>query len=299
MTVSRDSVYVSTSHDSHLCFRITKLQTPQGERFDITQIFSDSRQRPSLRHLVYKVEGKPDPQRSDAQRPATVVLLTDKNASITGLLEPQHASNKIAAATLFEACLPRSVIRIQRGNIRPPWRRIYKHDVHDQTTAGVLNDDLIGGCTDGSIIGFSTISGPALDLLRLLQNLIEAKEKRDPALQFSTVKHMSGYVSNLLQDVSDRVHDSTIKARDVDPDMQRRGPAAPRFRHVDGDLLYRFLELDGRLKNLVEDGCDGDVWKLFAEKETAMFGVSPGERGKNGIFAAVESWLKEILMPLL
>ncbi|KAJ4354138.1 uncharacterized protein N0V89_005871 [Didymosphaeria variabile] len=304
----------AASHDSHLCFRVEKIYPPQGETFQITQIFSDSRQRSSLRHLVFNAVESPDPKRLDTQKQATIVLLTDKTASVTGLLQPNHASsksaaagvveahpasNKSAATTMFEACLPRSVVRIQRGDIRPPWRRVYNPDTLQSIPEGVLNDDIIGACTDGTILSFTTLNGPALHLLRLLQNLIEAKQKRDTALQFSTVKLMSGQTHNLLQNRAEGTKDSNIKARDVDPEVQGRGPAAPRFRHVDGDVLNRFFEKGGDLRSLVRDGCDEDVWKAFLEKERAMLGELNLGREQEEVVRRVERWVKEILMPLL
>ncbi|KAF2450230.1 hypothetical protein P171DRAFT_516156 [Karstenula rhodostoma CBS 690.94] len=299
MTVCKNLVYVSTSHDSHLCFEVKKVYPPQGETFEITQIFSDSRQRTSLRHLVYKVADTSNATRSGMQKEATIALVTDKSASVSGLLQPLHASKKSATTTLFEACLPRSVIRIQRGDIRPPWRRLYNPNALDAVPSGVLNDDIIGACTDGTILSFTTLNSPALHLLRLMQNLIEAKQLKDPALQFSTVKQTSGHVYNLLQSGAEDAQEVSITAREVDPEVQCRGRGAPRFRHVDGDLLARFFEQGGSLRDLVESGCDADVWKLFLEKDRAMFSEQRGERGTQEAVQEVEAWVKEIIMPLL
>jgi hypothetical protein len=299
MTVCKNMVYVSTSHDSHLCFEVKKVYPPQGETFKITQIFSDSRQRASLRHLVYTVADTSEPTRPGIQKEATIALVTDKSASVSGLLQPLQSSSQSAATTMFEACLPRSVIRIQRGDIRPPWRRAYHPDANHTVPAGILNDDIIGACTDGTILSFATLNGPALHLLRLLQNLIEAKKKRDPALRFSIAKKTGGHIYNLLQNGAEGPQEVSIKAREVDPEVQSKGPAAPRFRHVDGDMLSRFFEQDGDLRSLVEGGCDDDVWKLFLEKVRAMFAGEDGERGEEQIVKGVEAWVKEILMPLL
>ncbi|KAF1976560.1 hypothetical protein BU23DRAFT_455784 [Bimuria novae-zelandiae CBS 107.79] len=309
MTVSEDFIYVSTSHDSHLCFRVTKLPEPnEHERaFELTQVFSDSRQRPSLHHLLYtQTLLSVDP--SDATRTIptqfSFVLLTDKNASVTCLFHPLSASRQDAASTLFEACLPRSIIRLERGNTRPPWRRSFtmKYGISRPSSIGVVDDDFIGACTDGTIYNFAILTDKALHLLRLLQHLIEAKQKRDPTLQFSTVKKMSGHIYNLLQNRAEGSQDGDIKARDVDPAVQGRGPAAPRLRHVDGDLLGRFFEQGGNLKRLVEEGCEEDVGKLFVEKTQWLFQmlesvgvvVNPEER-----MATVEEWVKELLLPLL
>ncbi|KAJ4289192.1 hypothetical protein N0V90_011534 [Kalmusia sp. IMI 367209] len=271
MTVSGNFIYVSSSHDSHLCYEIAKLTEPQEETtFQFRQIFSDSRQRSSLRHLVFKFPvwvtlDPTEPERSE-KHTLTTVLLTDKGASVSGLLHPTGPTNKIGAVTLFEACLPRSVIRIQRGDIRPPWRRPYDPHKGHFISTGILTDDIIGACTDGTIYSFYILNAPARQLLRLIQNLIEAKLKRDPALQYSNVKQNSGHIFDLLQNRAEGFQDGKIKARDVDPEFQERGPGVPRLKHVDGDVLRRFFEQDGDLRNLIENGCDEDVWKLFIDK---------------------------------
>ncbi|KAL5374116.1 hypothetical protein DPSP01_012177 [Paraphaeosphaeria sporulosa] len=299
MTVSNNLVYVSTSHDSHLCFGIKKVYSPQGETFEITPLFSDSRQRNSLRHLVYKVANTSNCTISSVHKEATIALVTDKSASVSGLLQPLHTSKKSATTTLFEACLPRSVIRIQRGNIRPPWRRHYNRKFPDEAAPyGVLNDDIIGACTDGTIISFTTINYGALNFLRLLQNLIEVKQRKDPGLQFSTVQKRSGHVYNLLQSGAEGAQEINILAREVDPEFQRRGPGAPRFRHVDGDLLTRFFEQGGSVRDLVESGCDEDVWMLFLSMDPGRFTELEG-RSKEVATQAVEEWVKSILLPLL
>ncbi|KAF9729356.1 hypothetical protein PMIN04_008040 [Paraphaeosphaeria minitans] len=300
MTVCDNLVYVSTSHDSHLCFEVKRVHPPQGETFEITQLFSDSRQRNSLRHLVYKVANTSNCTISSVHKEATITLVTDKSASVSGLLQPLRTSRKSATTTLFEACLPRSIIRIQRGDIRPPWRRRYNPNFPDDATPyGVLNDDIIGAGTDGTIISFTTLNYGALNLLRLVQNLIEAKQRKNPALKFSTVRKTSGHIYNLLQSGVEVAQEVNISAREVDPIVQCRGPGAPRFRHVDGDVLTRFFEEGGRVRNLVESGCDEDVWKLFLSMYPARFTEQEGRLGKEVATQAVEEWIKSILMPLL
>lgn len=300
MTVCNDLIYVSTSHDSHLCFEVSQVYSIYGPIFKFNPLFSDSRQRNSLRHLVYTVTNTSNCTLSSVHKEATITLVTDKSGSVSGLLQPSDLSRKSATTTLFEACLPRSVIRVQRGDVRPPWRRHYKHDSPgDSAPHGVLNDDVIGACTDGTVISFTTINYAALDILRLLQNLIEAKQKKDPVLQFSTVPKTSGHVYNLLQTGGNSSQKSSIKAREVDPEVQRRGPGAARFRHVDGDLLITFFGRGGSVRDLVESGCDRDVCELFLSKCLATFPAQGGETGKDEAYILVEAWAKDVLMPLL
>jgi len=233
-----------------------------------------------------------------------VVLLADKTCSLTGLLHSTVSRHRATTDTLFEACLPRSVIRIHRGDVRPPWRRPFNDPFAPfNGIAGVLADDILGACSDGTIYSFSILSKSARRLLRLIQNIIEAKQKRDPALQYSTIKHRSSDLFRVLQNGAEGAQESKIKARDVDPEAQEKGDAAPRFNHVDGDMIVRFLDEDGDLDRLVRDGCDEDVPRLFSTN----LGIVLAEGEKEGKLK-VESktmnewasiWFRNVLMPLL
>jgi len=293
----------------------------------VVQVFtSDSRERPSAHHLVYQwsnlsppsqthddMELRPSDLSSGGVLPSlthNLMMLTDKNASVTGLFYPEYPypedfydfQTKGAAITLFEACLPRSVIRIHRGDIRPPWRRPYRaNDASFQSITGVFGDDILGACSDGTIYSFSLLKQAARRLLRLMQNLIEAKQKRDPARQFSIIRHRSNDLFRLLQNETEGAQNGAIRARDVDPEIREQGEAAPRFKHVDGDVLMRFFEEDGDLKKLAEEGCDVEVGRMFLEKveavarEDAEGGL---ERWASGYEWATK-WAGEVLMPLL
>ena len=209
ISVKPPFVYVSTAQHSHICFEIVSAVI--DNRVDFVQVFTDSRERSCTHHLVLDV---PKEDQGDEQTDR-IVLFTDKrSASITGAFHPPERTHKNAAETIFEACLPRTVIRLQRGDIRPPWRR----PVHSDRITGVLTDDIIGACSDGTLYNFSILSQPAAHLLRLMQNLIKVKRARDPALQNTLVKHHGSNTSDLLMiGAHDEDEDDRITARTVDP----------------------------------------------------------------------------------
>ena len=128
----------------------------------------------------------------------------------------------------------------------------------------------------------------ALHLLRFIQNLIEEKRKRNPELQHSTVKYASGQIHNLLQSVVGGSPYENIRAKNVDLEMQIRAAGAPRFRHVDGDLLNAFIEKGGNLVKLVTEGCDKDVKKVFLEKAAWLGKLSGGVKKGDTMFDLVE-----------
>ena len=311
LTVNDSCIFVSTTHDSHICYSPVPASQREGQpEVDFVTVYNDARQRHATHHLVYNLPDKPlsildDPNAGSSRSyHDTIILLTDKTCSATGFLHSKAASHKSSADTLFEACLPRSVIRIHRADIRPPWRRPYI-DTHVPFTgiAGVVADDILGACSDGTIYSFTVLSLTARRLLRLIQNLIEAKQKRDPAAQYSIIKHRSTDLSHLLQNGAEGEQEGRLKARDVDPVAQERGDAAPRFNHIDGDLIIRFLEEDGDLMKLVRDGCEKDVEQLYNASLTAV--LNEGERegkiqGSTGSLAERGShWLGDLLMPVL
>ncbi|KAF3042284.1 hypothetical protein E8E11_000391 [Didymella keratinophila] len=300
ITVLGTNVYVSTLQHSHLCFQVTRAF--EDSRVNFEQIFTDSRERSCTHHLVL---GNNELGKDTAFREGSLVLFTDKKtATVNGLYSSGEVAMKNAATSVFEACLPRTVIRLQRGDIRPPWRRPSRFTTSSESTEGVVMDDVVGACTDGTIYAFSILSAPARHLLRLLQNLVEIRQARDPSNQFTIVRHRSGDIFDVLMNGTGGVQGSAIRARDVDPRLNERGPAGARNSHVDGDILLRFFEEDGDVVKLFTRDVELDVPALFKELAAELFPqgshhVRNGSKGAADIVDAVREWLDEVLMPLL
>lgn len=300
ITVSGSNVYVSTLQHSHLCFQVTRgLEDP---RVEFEQVFTDSRERSCTHHLALR---NGDLSQDPAFEEESLVLFTDKRtATVNGLYSSGEVPLKNAATTVFEACLPRTVIRLQRGDIRPPWRRPSRFTNSSMKNEGIIIDDIIGACSDGTIYAFSLLSGPARHLLRLLQNLIEIRQARDPSCQFTTVRQRSGDIFDVLMNGADGAQDYAIRARDVDPRLKERGASGARNSHIDGDVLLRFLEEDGDLAKLLTRDVDQDVPALFEELARELlaqgsYHVRDGSKGASDILEGVGEWLDEVLMPLV
>ncbi|KAF2639725.1 hypothetical protein P280DRAFT_46463 [Massarina eburnea CBS 473.64] len=309
MTISGKFIHVSTSHDSHICYEVRRTNKPESP-LSLNQVFTDSRQRSLAHHLIctlHRTDPIPHPSAQifgstpqTTTHTDTLVLVTDKTCSVTGLFHQSTPTIKAATTTLFEACLPRSVIRLHRADVRPPWRRPCPNPSTPFTgTPGILTDDLIGASTDGTIYTFSILTERARRVLRLLQNLIEAKRKRDPCLQYSTVKLRSSSIFALLSNGAEGNQDGLIKARDIDPEAMESGPAAPRFKHVDGDLLVGWLERGECVENLVTEECEEGVQRLARELIEVLRGEEGEGEGEGDGFEWVEKWLRVVLMPLL
>jgi hypothetical protein len=284
ITYQDSYIYVSTLQHSHLCFVITE----NMGKYTFERIFTDSRERNCSAHLVVDM---PNHDTSPTKPSNTFVLVNDKkSSSLTGLYKPSARHYKNAAPTLFEACLPRTVVRLQQGDVRPPWRR---SATSSTPPPGILTDDILGACSDGTIYTFSILTQPARHLLRFLQNLIEEKAKRDPAKQYSPVKLRTGGIADVLMNGTDGNQEDRIRALDVDPRQRERGFAGPRHRHVDGDLVQRWLEEDGDVQALLERGTEENVARLFGEFARVLWGEDGG-----GV-ERVREWLAEVFMPVL
>ncbi|KAF2998875.1 hypothetical protein E8E13_004422 [Curvularia kusanoi] len=300
VTVSRTTVYVSTLQHSLLCYEVTRRL--DSSKVDIEQLFTDSRERSLTHHLVLQND---DLEHNPLTVDESLVLVTDKKtAAVSGLYSTGESTLKGAANTIFEACLPRTVIRLQRGNIRPPWRRPFRLAGYSQKDSGILVDNIIGACSDGTIYSFAIIAEPARHVLRLLQNIIELKQQRSVTNRFTVVKHRSSDIFNVLMNGADGAQDHEIRARNVDPRYEERGAVGSRHSHIDGDLLARYFQEGGDLKDLVVQGVDEDVSSLFVELAGLLLPQgSYHMRGRGAtwdeVVLAVKEWLDEVLMPLL
>ena len=298
VSVNRPFVYVSTLKHSHLCYRLD--DTIRPGYFDLTPEFSDSAARSCARHLVTEV-----PNANVALDNNRFVLLTDKNSgSVIGLYQPPTLAYSNASATLFEACLPRSVVRLDRGDIRPPWRRPNPNG----RVTGVLTDDIIGACTDGTIFAFAILSQQARHLLRLLQNLIEVKATRSGAHQHTTVKPRSGDIFKVLMNHAPGNQHGDILIRDVDPrHLEQNSQRGQRHKHIDGDLLKGWLDEGGDVEDLVWNDADAEIGALFKDLAfdvDGSWGMRNMGKGKDRqenrqLYRFVRRWMKDVLMPVL
>jgi hypothetical protein len=297
VSVIRPFVYVSTLQHSHLCYKVVDAARPGT--FEFVREFSDSGMRNCARHLVMDL---PNAKDNSSDR---FVLLTDKkSSSVTGLYQPPVLTYSNASPTLFEACLPRTVIRLDRGDIRPPWRRPNPAG----KITGVIVDDIIGACTDGTIYSFSILSQSARLLLRLVQNLIEVKANRSGAHRHDTVNPRSADIFNVLMKNTAGNQHGEILVRDVDPrHLGQSSKRGPKHKHVDGDTLKNWLREEGDLESLVWGNVDAEIVGLFEELALDVeqsWGVRNGakgidRRGNRQLYKHVKLWMSEVLMPVL
>ena len=297
-------------------------------------LFSDGRPRASLHHLIVpiplaegQVSEKPNQEvsspksasKSTTSKYHTLVLISDKYSSLTGLVQPVNRTFRSAAPTVFEASLPRSVTRLRRGTIRPPWRSTNPASANTSTTGrsshshftngktsmssepassrsvpGVLIDDIIGTATDGTLFAFSILDESAWRFLKFLENLLHAKESLKPKPDFREEKGKKGYITR----------------RDVDPETDPRGYRQSTAYHISGDVLASLLEGYGSqkssLRQLVSEDTDDEVPEMFKELFQEVLpqaaysnGFTDEDEADEHIISCVMQWLRGVLESIL
>ena len=307
--------------------------TTSGHPF-LDTLFSDGRSRFSLHHLIVpiplakgQVDKKPNQEvssskptsKSTTSKNRTLVLISDKYSSLTGLVQPVNRTLQSAAPTVFEASLPRSVTRLRRGTIRPPWRSTYPPSTNILTTGrsshsnftngktsmssklassrsvpGVLIDDIIGTATDGTLFAFSILDEPAWRFLKFLENLLHAKESLKPKPDSREKKGEKGYITR----------------RDVDPEPDPRGSGQSTAYHISGDVLASLLEGYGSqkssLRQLVSEDTDDEVPEMFKELFQEILpqaansnGYTDEDEADEHMISCVIQWLRGVLESIL
>jgi len=214
-----------------------------------------------------------------------MILIADKAKRLAGITHPLNDRHQQATSTIFEAHLSRSVVRLKKVAIRPPWRQ--------KNIPGVLYDDLIGSCTDGSVFQLSILNAEVWRLLKFVENLCRWAD------EVARLDAGPGYCVRVV----------------VDPD---RDIANTRSRktgyHVDGDVLDRLLRVGGRrelkamleLPLLDEEDTEGEadfnappeerVERFFALAGAAL-GTVDGD--VDVVIGHVVDWMRDILAPML
>lgn len=296
ITIRATYIYVSTLQHSHHCFVVIDDEADGSIGFK--KIFEDSKNRNCSNHLVVDIPTTTSPNTATTSTTTntdskvdptthTMVLVSDKSsASLSALYHSPQRTYKSAAPTLFEACLPRTVVRLQEGDVRPSWRRPIA------PLTGILKDGVVGACSDGTIYGFTILDENSRHLLKFLQTLIEEKAKRDPSARHTPVNPRTGAIADVLMNGAegDQEPDSLIHARTVDSRHQHHNN--PKAKHIDGDVLARWLEEDGDLEGLVGEGTEGQVRRVYKDLVGEMW---EGGRGAGG----VREWVGRVVMALL
>ncbi|KAB2577972.1 hypothetical protein DBV05_g3334 [Lasiodiplodia theobromae] len=206
VTTDAPFIYVSTACDSLIILKVEhdlQDRTPNSMKFEL--LFSDRQARDTSFHLPLDVPqiskkkvtntpygafdglgsgGLGDGHSYGFAKPSSpsapssnLVLVADKAGSLTLLHLPRRRTQQTAAPTLLEASLPRSVMRLRRGLVRPTLQYHRNQSQSFTAASGVLVNDIIGAASDGTLFGLSLVDEKAWRLLRFLQNLCNVLDR--------------------------------------------------------------------------------------------------------------------------
>ncbi|KAK5112352.1 hypothetical protein LTR62_004315 [Meristemomyces frigidus] len=257
MTASAPMIHISSSEDSLIALRLhEEHEDEQGNIVpELIPFGAGPRAEKSLHHLIL-------PSNNDhGETTQRTALLTTQRRSIVGLSvkhpTPTVQTSPLGSTILFAADLPRSLTRIKHASLRPPWKLT--------PPRGVLNAEIIGVASDGTIIGIAILNAALYRRLSWLQRLCEWSPLLSPHSH-----HMPPYSANergfageerampigLTRDAAtakEEISLRTLVAREVD-------------RHIDGDLLQRLLTHGGAeclrrlIRGVAEEETQAGVW---------------------------------------
>ncbi|KAK0819352.1 hypothetical protein LTR75_002121 [Friedmanniomyces endolithicus] len=233
ITVAVPLIYVSTSEDSLVTVRLhTSHQDEDVDAPKMTLVASSPQADRALCHVVVRT---PEPSQEVKD---LVVLVSTRDNTLVGLSShptptTTNGHRPLADTLLFKAYLPRSLTRIHKSNIRPPWK--------PDPPYGVIVDNLLGIASDGTLVGIALLDASLWQRLFWLQRLCEWSELLSPH-SGSTPTYSAdemGY-TGAERAVPIGISDGVGSGR-RDEVMLRSPVDAAEDKHIDGDVLARLL----------------------------------------------------------
>jgi hypothetical protein len=235
LTTSSPFIRATTAADSIQTFKLSStpsVNNPGQTSYSLKLFSSDSIARETLIHIPLQIPQPSEPPPRTSSSPISqllnttptkrnIILASDRSGTVFALSHPEFQIYQTAAPTLFELTLAQCVTHfVQSPSIRPPWRRI--------TDPGVIEADILGSCTDGTIYQFSIVDNKSRLLLKFLENLV--KWNREEEMRNAQGARWFG---------GERVV--------VDPEWEVGEQKMKSGYAVNGDLLDVFLGEDGAL----------------------------------------------------
>jgi hypothetical protein len=252
VTTNGSQIYVSTAQHSVFGYDVTRQVVAGKPTIDLREICKDDIARDGISHLeidlphggqtypkeaTQSLQTATQSQQARDERALKILLGSDKRGQIFGLEVPKYRAYQTRASTVFEMQLPQSVIKFAKGKVRMPW---YERET---PVCGVLEDDIIGATTDGTIYHFTLLTNEARLLLKFLENLMRWNEIEDKiALLYPEDRTSDGKKAQMNE------HERMlwpIQTVVIDPEFVpgAQGQRARRDQYsIDGELLVPLLE---------------------------------------------------------
>lgn len=221
-------IYVSTAEDGLVTLRLENLPSrDEDESYDyrLTLVAHAPRINSSLSHTVASLPNNNN-----------IALLSTSNNLLMGLTSPSPGlSGTHRTRLLFEAQLPRSILKLCQGSTRPLWR-------HDPP-AGVLRSDIVGLSADGSMTGICLLDDSIWRKLFWLQRVLEWSKEFSPHMSENpnyTVEDDFSTGSSRKLPIGFGASNGDVIALYPDEVISKEAD-----RQINGDLLAKLLEPDG------------------------------------------------------
>ncbi|KAL1305304.1 hypothetical protein AAFC00_002207 [Neodothiora populina] len=242
VTTAPPMVHVSTNEDSLL----TLQYSPDEHRFSL--VGADSIPRKAVFHLTLDLAYPPHRSSSpDGHEPTsnlTLNLLSTRDRHVVGQIAPTPETRTFsnAVTTAFDGITSRSLVRLRKANVLPPWKAA--------RVAGIVEDRLIGTSVDGTLTGLAILEGDLAHRLRWVQRLCERSKRICPMAPRHSMNVFDG---DMDEDAA-----LILPPRGFDLESvttERSSPVKPADMHIDGDVLQRLLDRGGvaLLRQMLED----------------------------------------------
>ncbi|KAE9988992.1 hypothetical protein EG328_003308 [Venturia inaequalis] len=185
LTTSSPFIRATTAADSVQTYKLESkpsTKDPTQLQYTLRLFSSDSVAREALTHLPIhvplpsaqpsRISSSPISALLNSSETPNIILASDRSGTVFALLHTETQTYQTASQTLFELTLPQCITHFAKSPaVRPPWRAI--------TDPGVLEADVLGSCTDGTVYQFTLIDNKTRLLLKFLENLVKWDREED------------------------------------------------------------------------------------------------------------------------
>ena len=231
VSVSFWNIFVSTMQDSLVCLSLIESSSTDAatSHYNMELVVQSMAPRAEtlLSHLVPSTKDTKESLMNN-----DIALMSTKYGQLIGLQtkvgEKQRHAN--SADLIFEAHLPRSLIKLRQCNIHPRWK--------PEPPIGVIVDNVIGCSADGTLTGIALLDEHLWRRLSWLQRLCEWSEE----LSAHSYKEPVYSVSDGTYAREERLMPIGLSANRRDEIVMRTGRTKLGDGHIDGDVLSRMLK---------------------------------------------------------
>jgi hypothetical protein len=209
--------------------------------------------------------------RSEIAKDAALVMVSDKDCSITGLWYRKKGQLLGRSyGTAFEASLHTSILKFRFGRTRPPWDKTLEGSEIRVTPKPA--GELLGLGIDGSVTHFTLLEEPVWRLLIFLQDLAHRSVDDSPVTHH--LRHILNKPDPRRRHVNGDVlrpflHHQNLERLLMRENLRSEGgtesPVDDEFCRLVNDLSHDVNALGGQLANTSLESCLERVYRLLAD----------------------------------